>query len=133
MKVFIEKVASALETGSKFIINSGMIAESILPNFLNYSRNKSYTVDNITMDVTNIYNAEDSYMTSHLLYTKDGKTEEHSFKHYVFTLGEIKRLLKLFSLNIIATYSLPSKTAYKLGDQQVYIMAQKEEDTKVLP
>lgn len=38
MKLFIEKVSSSLETGSKFIINSGMIAESILPNFLNYSK-----------------------------------------------------------------------------------------------
>ena len=34
MKLFIEKVAVSLETGSRFIINSGMIAESILPNFI---------------------------------------------------------------------------------------------------
>ena len=78
MKIFVEKVSSSLDTGSKFIINSGMIAESILPNFLNYSKNKSYTVGNITMDVTNIYNVKDSYMISNLLYTKEGKKEEHS-------------------------------------------------------
>ena len=126
MKLFVEKVSSWLETGSKFIINSGMIAESILPNFAHYSENKTYTVGDITMDVTNVYHVEDSYMVSHLLYTKDGKTEEHSYKHYVFTLGEIKRLLKLYGLHTIATYSSTSKEAYKLGDQQVYIVAQKE-------
>ncbi|MES2795552.1 MAG: class I SAM-dependent methyltransferase, partial [Bacteroidota bacterium] len=101
MKLFVEKVAANLETGAKFIINSGMIAESILPNFANYSTNKSYTVGHITMEVTNIYNAENSFMNSHLLYTKEGQTEEHSFKHYVFTLGEINRLLKLYGLNIV--------------------------------
>jgi cyclopropane fatty-acyl-phospholipid synthase-like methyltransferase len=126
MKLFVEKVSSSLETGSKFIINSGMIAESILPNFLNYSKNKSYTVGNITMEVTNIYNVKDSYMISNLLYTKEGKKEEHSIKHYVFTLGEVKRLLKLFGLSIIATYGSTSKVEYNLGDQQVYIIAEKE-------
>jgi SAM-dependent methyltransferase len=126
MKLFIEKVSLSLESGSKFIINSGMIAESILPNFLNYSKNNSYNVGNITMDVTNIYNAGDSYMRSNLLYTKEGKTEEHSFKHYVFTLGEVKRLLKLYGLSTIATYSSTTKEEYNLGDRQVYIVAKKE-------
>lgn len=126
IKLFVEKVSSSLEIGSKFIINSGMIAESILPNFLNYSKNKSYNVGNITMDVTNIYNIEDSYMVSNLLYSKEGKIEKHSFKHYVFTLGEVKRLLKSYGLKTIATYSSTSKEEYKLGDQQVYIVSKKE-------
>ncbi len=69
---------------------------------------------------------EDSYMISNLLCTKENKTEEHSFKHYVFTLGEVKRLLKLYGLSTIATYSSTSKEEYNLGDQQVYIVAKKE-------
>jgi len=127
MKLFVAKVAVSLETGAKFIINSGMIAESILPNFSNYSKNKSYNFGNVTMDVTNIYNVEDSYMISNLLYTKEDKTEQHSFKHYVFTLGEVKRLLKSSGLRIIASYSSTSKADYILGDQQVYIVAEKEQ------
>ena len=126
MKLFVEKVSSSLEAGSKFIINSAMIAESILPNLSNYAKNKSYTVENITMDVSNNYNVEDSYMISNLLCSKEGKAEQHSFKHYVFTLGEVKRLLKLYGLNTIATYSSLSKTEYNLGDQQIYIVAKKE-------
>lgn len=122
MNLFVAKVASSLETGARFIINSGMIAESILPNF---SKNESFTVDNFTMDITNIYNVEDSYMISKLLYTRENKTEEHSFKHYVFTLGEVKRLLKLYGLHLIATYSSPTKEVYNLGDQQIYMVAEK--------
>lgn len=103
MQIFIEKVASCLAKGAKFIINSSIVAESILPNF---SKNKSFTVDGIVMDITNVYNVEDSYMTSHIIYTKEKIQEEHSFKQYVFTLGEIKRLLKINSLSTIAAYSL---------------------------
>jgi hypothetical protein len=51
--------------------------------------------------------------------------EEHAFKHFVFTLGEVKRLLKVFGLKTIATYSSLSKEEYKLGDQQVYLVAEK--------
>lgn len=126
MEFFIQKVSSSLETGSKFIINSGMIAESILPNFLHYSINKTYTIENITMEVNNVYHANDSYMVSNLRYTKDDKIEEHSYKHYVFTLGEVLRLLKLHGLHPVATYNSTSKDEYKLGDQQIYIVAKKE-------
>ena len=78
------------------------------------------------MEVTNTYNANGSYMISNLMYTKEGKTEEHSFKHYVFTVGEVIRLLKLFGLSTIATYGSTLKEQYKLGDKQVYIVAEKE-------
>jgi cyclopropane fatty-acyl-phospholipid synthase-like methyltransferase len=122
MKSFVEKVSSSLEAGSRFIINSGMIAESIL---LNFSKNKSFTFGNLTMDITNIYNVEDSYMVSHLLYTKEGKTEKHAFKHYVFTLGEVKRLLKLFGFRTVAIYNSTDKGKYNLGDEEIYIVAEK--------
>lgn len=123
MKIFVEKVAASLETGAKFIINSGMIAESILPNF---SEERSFAFDNMRMDIFNIYNADEGYMSSNLLYTMPDKTEEHSFKHYVFTLAEVKRLLKLYGLNTIATYSSFSKEKYNFGDNQIYIVAEKE-------
>lgn len=126
MELFVEKVSSCLVTGSKFIINSGMIAESILPNLEHYSKNKTYTFGNITMEVNNEYHVEDSFLVSNLVYTKEGKTEEHSYKHYVFTLSEVKRLLKLYGLNTIASYSSISKEEYKPGDQQVYIVAKME-------
>ena len=123
MKIFIEKVSYSLEKGAKFIINSGMLAECILPSFSEF---KSFTVDTITMEITNRYHVEDSFMTSNILYRKEGTVEEHSFKHYVFTLGEIKRLLKMNSLKTIGTYSSPNGSEFQLGDQQVYIVTEKE-------
>ncbi len=123
MKIFVEKVAASLQAGAKFIINSGMVAESVLPNFSHYNKVNVYTVGNITMNVFNQYNVQDSFMVSRLLYTKEGNTEEHIFKHYVYTLGEINRLLKLYGLHTIATYSSTLKEEYTLADKQVYIVA----------
>ncbi|MEJ7738256.1 MAG: class I SAM-dependent methyltransferase [Chitinophagaceae bacterium] len=122
MKVFIQKVAACLRPASRFIINSGMVAESILPRI---PPEKTYDLGDLTMQVNNEYVVSDSYMISHLKYTKSNHSEEHSFKHYVYSIGEIRRLLALYGIHILALYSAVDKTIYKLGEAQVYIIAEK--------
>ncbi|MEJ7679830.1 MAG: class I SAM-dependent methyltransferase [Segetibacter sp.] len=68
MKIFVNKVAACLKPGSRFIINSGMVAESILPKI---PPEKTYTLEGLTMQVNNEYVVNDSYMVSHLTYTKN--------------------------------------------------------------
>ena len=122
MNLFVETVAKALTKGARFIINSGMIAESILPNF---AGNKLFTVGDISMAVQNTYNSKDGYMASELTYTKNGVSEQHAFKHYVFTLNEVTRLLAQYALQVVGTYNSPEGITYKLGDPQIYIVAEK--------
>jgi cyclopropane fatty-acyl-phospholipid synthase-like methyltransferase len=122
MELFVKKISNCLDSGARFIINSGMIAESILPNF---SKNRSFTIDDIKMDILNTYCIDDSFIISDILYTKGDKTEKHSFKHYVFTVSDVKRLLKEYGLKVIATYNSPAKTEFQFGDHQIYIVAEK--------
>lgn len=123
MKLFIEKISSCLHKGAKFIINSGMIAESILPNF---TKHRMFTIDDIKMSILNVYNVGDSCVTSHIVYTKNSMKEEHSFKHYVFTMEEVTRLLKMYGLEIIHSYNSTSKDEYSFGDEQIYMVAEKQ-------
>lgn len=123
MKLFIEKVSSCLHKGAKFIINSGMIAESILPNF---TKHRMFTINDIKMSILNVYNVDDSSVTSHIVYTKNSMKEEHSFKHYVFTMEEVSRLLKMYGLDIIHNYNSTSKEEYSFGDEQIYMVAEKQ-------
>jgi hypothetical protein len=44
-----------------------------------------------------------------LLYAKANLVEEHSFKHYVYTVGEIHRLLEAEGFKILFMYNLPEK------------------------
>lgn len=123
MKSFVEIVATNLQTGAQFIMHSGMLAESILPN---YSNKLSFEVDTLTMDITHAYHAEDSRLLSYIWYTKGGKTEDHAFKHYVFTLLEVKRLLSHGGLTNIAAYNSPTKSQYQMGNPQIYLVVQKQ-------
>lgn len=123
MKVFVTNVASALKPGGRFVINSGMVAESILTHFPLTNR---YVLGDLTMDILNSYEAEDSCMVTKLTYTKADRLEKHYFKHYVYTLAEIKRLLADCGLHTIAVFNSPAKMKYQLGDQQMYLVAEKQ-------
>ncbi|HWY36036.1 MAG TPA: class I SAM-dependent methyltransferase [Nitrosopumilaceae archaeon] len=122
MKLFVKKITDCLKPGARLIINSGMVAESILRN---YPLEKTYNLGDLTMKINNEYFVMDSCMVSHLSYTKNGHSEHHSYKHYVYTIGEIKRLLASFDLQIIALHSGFHKKSFELGDQQVYIVCEK--------
>jgi cyclopropane fatty-acyl-phospholipid synthase-like methyltransferase len=123
MKTFVKKVAACLQPGSRFVINSGMMAESILPKI---PPDKSFVLDDLTMHVENEYALRDSCLISSLKYNKGDFAEEHRFKHYVYTIAEIDRLLKAEGLNILFMYNSVKKTAYKIGDAQVYLVAEKQ-------
>ncbi|MVM32035.1 methyltransferase domain-containing protein [Spirosoma sp. HMF4905] len=122
MAVFVKKVAATLKPGSRFVINSGLMAESILPNF---PKTGHYVLGDLTMDISNSYVVEESYMATELTYTKLGQSEVHYFKHYVYTLSEIKRLLERYGLRTIAVYNSTEKQNYTLGDRQIYLVAEK--------
>jgi len=122
MKLFVKKVSACLKPNGRFVINSGMVAESILPKI---PLEKTYILGDLSMQINNEYVVNDSYMISHLQYKMNNHSEEHSYKHYVYTIGEIKRLLAVFDLKIINLFSGFDKAIYKLGDPQVYIVCEK--------
>ena len=65
-------------------------------------------------------------MVSHLSYSKNGDSEIHSYKHYVYTIGEIQRLRGSHGLSIIALYNNYKKEPYTLGDQQLNLVCEKD-------
>lgn len=122
MRTFVQKVANALKPGARFVINSGLVAESILPNF---PRTKHFVLGDLTMDIRNTYEVGESYMATELTYTQADRVEQHYFKHYVYTLAEIKRLLAGCGLQPVVVYNSTEQHRYDLGDAQMYLVAEK--------
>lgn len=122
MNRFVANVAKALKPGARFVINSGLVAESILTHF---PKTGHYVLGDLTIDISNSYVIGESYMATELIYTKPDRSETHYFKHYVYTLSEIKRMLAKNGLRTIAVYNSTEKLAYQLGDQQLYLVAEK--------
>jgi cyclopropane fatty-acyl-phospholipid synthase-like methyltransferase len=123
METFVGKVSSSLKQGAKWIINTGLMAESFLAKF---TKEKKYELEGLTMEISNDYDEWNSCLLTTLTYTKKGKQEIHRFKHHVYTVAELIRLLEKFNLKTVALYNSTDKTAYKLGDAQLYLVAQKK-------
>ena len=123
MKLFVKKVASCLKTGARFVINSGMLAESILKNI---PVEKTYVLGDLSMQINNEYIVGDSYMISHLTYKKNDIVEKHDYKHFVYTVGELGRLLNSSGLKIIAIYKDIGRNTFEYGDQQAFVVAEKK-------
>jgi hypothetical protein len=123
MMIFLRKISAALRSDARFIINTGMLAESIFPDFL---ASKIFTVKDIKMEISNAYNEREGYMHSDIIYEKGGNRELHSFKHYVYTLAEVTRMIAGCGFRVDSVYSSPSGTQFRLRDPQAYIVAVKE-------
>ncbi|MEO7486109.1 MAG: class I SAM-dependent methyltransferase [Ferruginibacter sp.] len=122
METFVNKVSKSLKQGAKWIINTGLMAESFLTKFI---KEKKYELPGLTMEINNDYDEWNSCLLTTLTYTKDGQQEAHRFKHHVYTVAELIRLLGKFNLKTIALYSSTEKAAYKLGDVQLFLIAEK--------
>jgi len=122
MQAFVQKVASVLKPGAKWIINSGLTAESFLPKFKKDGR---YELGDLIMEINNEYDEWNSCLLTKLTYTKHDNQEIHRFKHHVYTIAEIIRLLNSCQLKTSALYSGTNKAEFRLGDPQVYLVAEK--------
>lgn len=125
MHRFVAKVASVLKGGAQWIINTGVLAESFLSNF---TREKTYELDGLSMAIHNDYDVWNGCLLITLTHTKNGQQEVHHFKHHVYTVAELIRLLSQHGLRTTALYGSTDKAPYKLGDAQLYLVAEKAAD-----
>lgn len=122
MKTFVQNVASVLKPGAKWIVNTGLAAESFLAKFI---KEKKFELEGLTMQINNDYDEWNSCLLTTLTYTKNGEQQVEYFKQHVYTIAEMIRLLREYNLKTIHLYSSVNKNEYELGDQQIFIVAEK--------
>lgn len=119
---FLAGVARALKPGARFLIESGMVAESILPNF---KAQESYQIGDLDFAIANDYLAPSSQVQTECTFVRDGRSEKKSFLHAVYTAAEVQRLLAAAGLATLALYSSIKRDAYRLGSERLYLVAQR--------
>ena len=120
--LFVNKISKSLKKEGRFIINSGVVAESILPNL---DEKDWFITDDIIVLINNIYNTTESILETEYTFIRNGKREHKTLKHFIYTLAEIKRILQNAGLNVIEIYNSLEKSEYKLLDHQLYLVAEK--------
>lgn len=128
MRNFVRTVSNALVPGGVWMIQSGMLAESIFPNWMN---DDFFEINEFTMEVRNTYDSYESKMLIEATFsTPEGQREKKNFQHYIYTLKEIRQMLEKEGLEITDMYGGTDGRTFALGDEQIYIVARKTNDLK---
>lgn len=122
MEKFIRGVERALKPGGRFVIETGAAAESLLPTL---KERAWYQVDDILFAEEHRYLADISCLETEATFVRDGKSEVRKWWQWIYTVGEIRRLLGHGGLTIRELYGSHDGQPFKLGNPLLVVVAEK--------
>ncbi len=120
MEKFLSGIARALKPGSRFILETGMAAESILPDFEEQS---SHEVGDINTTIEERYLADESCIDSEYIFERHGISETRLAKHWIYTTAEIRRMLERAGLEVLDCFGSLKCEPYKLGSEELFVVS----------
>lgn len=123
LKLLVRNVFQSLVEEGLFVINTGTLAESILPNLKD---SLEYDLGEIQFKVKNSYLAEDSVLKSEMTIMKGDRKEEKTAYHFVYTYAEVTKMLLNSGFHSVEAFGGLAGEKYKFRDPQAYIFAGKK-------
>ena len=121
---FLAAVSRALKPGCRFALDSGIVAESLLPKPEN---RRWMQVGDILYLTVNKYDASESRLDTQYTFIRDGQTETREASDYIYTLAELRRMLSAAGLRAANYYAGSDRLLYELGSQRLLLAAEKDE------
>ena len=122
MESFLNGVARALKPGARFVIETGMAAESILPKFEAVS---SHQIGDIFVTIKEQYLADQSCVDSEYIFERNGKIESRMAKHWIYTAAEIRRMLERAGFKVKDLYGSTKCDPYVVGAVELFVTAER--------
>ena len=121
MEKFLRGVAQALKPGARFIVETAMAAESVLPDF---EEQTSHKIGDISVTIKERYRAEESCIDSEYIFERDGKSETRKSKEWIYTVAEIRRMLEHAGFEVLEIYGSLKFEPYKLGTRELFVVTE---------
>lgn len=122
MESFLGGVARALKPGARFVIETGMAAESVLRKF---EEETSHQIEDILLTIKEQYLAEESCIDTEYVFERDGKTESRKAKHWIYTAAEIRRMLERAGFAVLNLYGSLKFEPFVLGSDELFVIARR--------
>jgi SAM-dependent methyltransferase len=127
MESFLNGVGCALKPGARFVIETGMAAESVIPKFEEHA---SHQIEDILLTINEQYLAEESCIDSEYIFERAGKTESRKAKHWIYTAAEIRRMLERAGFKVLNHYGSLKGEPFVLGSDELYVVAQRVSEAR---
>ena len=120
MESFLSGVARALKPGARFVVETGMAAESIIPKF---EAEASHQIEDIHCIIKEQYLAEESCIDTEYVFERNGEVESRKAKHWIYTVAEIRRMLERAGFEVLSVYGSLKFEPYVLGSEELFVIA----------
>lgn len=120
---FLQAVARVLKPAGRFVIDTAMIAESILPEF---ERRRWFQVRDILLLIDNQYDHVLGRVDTEYTFVREGALEKRSGSHRVYAYRQLCRLLEEAGLVRLQGYSSLTQEPFNLGSQRLLLVAAKK-------
>jgi len=122
MESFLGGVARALKPGARFVIETGMAAESIITKF---EAEASHQIQDIHVTIKEQYLAEESCIDTEYVFERNGEVEIRKAKHWIYTVAEIRRMLERAGFEVLDVYGSLKFEPYVLGTDELLVIARR--------
>ena len=117
---FLRAIAAALQPGGRFILESGAVAESLLPVL---KPERTLKIGDIDFHSHNTYNAAESRMDITYTFSRGEQREVKPIHQWVHSAAEIRRMLRAAGLNPLACYGDLDGTPFALGSPRLIVIS----------
>ena len=121
VRVFLRAVARALKPGARFVIETGMAAESILPALV---RNRWFRLGDLLMLSENQYHPAESRLDIQYTFVHNGSVETRPATSYVMTVAEIGRAHREAGFELVGTFGSVAGEPYQMGSPRLLFVAE---------
>jgi len=119
---FLSAIAAALKPGGRFVVETGMAAESILPGLV---RNRWFKLGDIFMLSENQYHPAEGRLDIQYTFIRNGDAETRPSSSYTFTAAELCRMHSEAGLEMVELLGSIAGEPYQLGSQRLILVSQK--------
>jgi len=119
---FLRATARCLKTGARFIVDTGLAAESLLPNLV---QRRWFQFDDLLMLSEGRYVAAESRLQTQYTFIRGEVRQTETAVYSVYTVAEIKRLLSGNGFEVEHLLGTPQGDPYEVGNPRLFVIARK--------
>lgn len=117
---FLRAVASALRPGGRFVLDSGAVAETLLPAL---KERTWYEVGDILFLIDNRHQVAQSRLETECRFIRGGQTERRSFSQRIYTYAELCGLLGEAGFTELEPYGSWTREPFRLKSPYLILAA----------
>jgi len=121
-RAFVHALARALKPDGRFAMDTGMVAETILPALRDHEET---TIGGVRFIEDNTYHPDASCLETRYTFVRDGVSQTRVGLHWIFTIGEIGRFFTEEGMTVTGLYGSLDEAPFAIGDRLLYLVAAK--------